>query len=459
MSVIDEKYLEDYPKTIFIESIENILKQMKKSIFKICTKKGTKGTGFFCKIPLLKENKFINTFMTNYHVIEEENEIEIKINNGKLLKKLNFKNNNKYSEQKQDIVIIEINEDFNDLIDYLELDNNVLNDNNINYIGNTIYTIHYPSSIEWDKVGVSFGILKHNFLDKDKEFDFNHYCATERGSSGSPIINSSNNKIIGIHKQSSINNGYNIGLFLSNSVKAFTKIYLEKNKNPSDSANKKINDKVDISSNFNNYTFKDISDNKKLKPHNISKKIINSKIVKFDDIIFIEERLKDINPKIKGISFYLVYRATEDGDKASDFHKKCDKIGPNIVIIKTIKGNIFGGFTFRNWEHLPRDIDSKKPNLGSASRDSNAFAFNINAKKIYNNAKPKEYAIWCNINYGPTFKNNLFQIFDHSLKKGGYCGKKEKSNFGGQMYDYEISGGEETYKVEELEAFEVKFIY
>ena len=91
MSVIDEKYLEDYPKTIFIESIENILKQMKKSIFKICTKKGTKGTGFFCKIPLLKENKFINTFMTNYHVIEEENEIEIKINNGKLLKKLNFK--------------------------------------------------------------------------------------------------------------------------------------------------------------------------------------------------------------------------------------------------------------------------------------------------------------------------------------------------------------------------------
>lgn len=65
-----------------------------------------------------------------------------------------------------------------------------------------------------------------------------------------------------------------MGLFLSNSVKAFTKIYLEKNKNPSDSANKKINDKVDISSNFNNYTFKDISDNEKLKLHNISKKII-----------------------------------------------------------------------------------------------------------------------------------------------------------------------------------------
>ena len=191
---------------------------------------------------------------------------------------------------------------------------------------------------------------------------------------------------------------------------------------------------------------------------NISKDSINSKIVDFSDINFLQNRIKQINPKIKEVYFSLAYRASEDGDKAANFHERCDKIGPNVVLIKTRKGSIFGGFTFRNWEHLARDTDINRPNLGSASRDSNAFGFNVNKQKIYNNEKPNEFAIWCNRNFGPTFKNNLFQIFDHSLKKGGYCNLRKNSNFGGQMFDYEISGGESKFKIEELEVFEVKLL-
>ena len=198
--------------------------------------------------------------------------------------------------------------------------------------------------------------------------------------------------------------------------------------------------------------------NPNLSNHNFSDGLIDSKIVNFDDIIFIQNRIKKIHPKIKDVYFNLCYRATEDGDKAADFHKKCDTIGPNVVIIKTRKGNIFGGFTFKNWEHLPRDIDIKRPNLGSASRDSNAFGFSVNNQKIYNNEKPNEFAIWCNKNFGPTFKNNLFQIFDSCMKKGGYCSIRNNSHFGGQMTDYEISGGESKFKVDELEVFEVKLI-
>ena len=189
---------------------------------------------------------------------------------------------------------------------------------------------------------------------------------------------------------------------------------------------------------------------------NFTKDSINSVIVNFDDIIFIQNRIKAIHPKIKEVYFNLVYRASQDGDKASDFHKKCDTIGPNVSLIKTIKGNIFGGFTFKNWEHLPRDIDVNRPNLGSASRDTNAFGFSVNNQKIYNNEKPNEFAIWCNRNFGPTFKNNLFQIFDSCMKKGGYCSIRTNSHFGGQMYDYEISGGESRFKVEELEVFEIR---
>ena len=187
-----------------------------------------------------------------------------------------------------------------------------------------------------------------------------------------------------------------------------------------------------------------------------SKNSFDSNIVNFEDIFFLFNRIKEINPKIHDINFRLVYRATEDGDRAADFHEKCDKIGPNIVLIKTQKGNVFGGFTFKNWEHMPRDIDENRPNLGSASRDSKAFGFNVNSQKIYNNEKPKEFAIWCNKNYGPTFKNNLFQIFDSCLKKGGYCNVRNNSHFGGQLYDYEIAGGESRFRVDELEVFEVK---
>ena len=183
---------------------------------------------------------------------------------------------------------------------------------------------------------------------------------------------------------------------------------------------------------------------------------IESKIVRDNEIKFLINRIREIHPRINNIYFNLVYRASEDGDKASDFHKKCDKIGPNITLIKTKKGYIFGGFTFKNWEHMPRDIDINKPNLGSASRDSRAFGFSVSNQKVYNNEKPNEFAIWCNRNFGPTFKNNLFQIFDSCLRKGGYCSIRSNSHFGGQMHDYEISGGESRFRVEELEVYEVK---
>ena len=52
-----------------------------------------------------------------------------------------------------------------------------------------------------------------------------HYCSTGNGSSGSPILNLSNNKIIGIHKQSTKTEEYNIGAFLCNSIKEYISLY------------------------------------------------------------------------------------------------------------------------------------------------------------------------------------------------------------------------------------------
>ena len=48
---MEEKLLNNYPLPVSLSTTEEIVKQMKNSICKICTSNGKKGTGFFCKIP------------------------------------------------------------------------------------------------------------------------------------------------------------------------------------------------------------------------------------------------------------------------------------------------------------------------------------------------------------------------------------------------------------------------
>ena len=51
--------------------------------------------------------------------------------------------------------------------------------------------------------------------------DIHHLCSTENGSCGSPILNLFNNKVIGIHKESSTHFRYNIGSFLKKPIQEF----------------------------------------------------------------------------------------------------------------------------------------------------------------------------------------------------------------------------------------------
>ena len=66
---------------------------------------------------------------------------------------------------------------------------------------------------------------------EDKNYNFNHKCSTEKGSSGSPILNT-NNKVIGVHKEGHTSN-FNKGSFLNFPIKEFFK----KNYNNKDEKN------------------------------------------------------------------------------------------------------------------------------------------------------------------------------------------------------------------------------
>jgi hypothetical protein len=45
------------------------------------------------------------------------------------------------------------------------------------------------------------------------------------------------------------------------------------------------------------------------------------------------------------LKWNLIYRASQDGFEAANFHSKCDNKPNTLVIIKSENGNIFGGYT------------------------------------------------------------------------------------------------------------------
>ena len=222
MATKKEKKLNLYPEPISLDQTKNIYEQMQNCVCKICNEDGTKGTGFFCKIPFPDNNHLLPVLMTNNHVINEsilekgKIIIALSLNNEiNEIKEIELEKRLKYTNKKYDITIIELKE--NDYIKkYLELDENIQTNIKAPYVGESIYILHYPGSKD---VAVSYGILKS--INVEKNYNFDHLCSTEDGSSGAPIINLSNLKIIGIHKEASNYYNYNIGLFLYEPLKIF----------------------------------------------------------------------------------------------------------------------------------------------------------------------------------------------------------------------------------------------
>ncbi len=247
MESTKEKKLNTYSKPVSIETTEKILEQMKSCICKICIEDGRKGTGFFCKIPFPDYEHLLSVLITNNHVIDEsvlikeKNKITLSLNNDNEIKEIELDNRLKFTNEEYDITIIEIKEKNDGIDKYLELDKNLQKNINTQYIGESIYILHYPGS---KNVAVSYGILKH--IDIEKSYNFTHLCSIENGSSGAPILNLSNSKIIGINKESSDKNNYNIGLFLNDPLRNFiNKNIVKKEKTnikyvPNNSASRRI---------------------------------------------------------------------------------------------------------------------------------------------------------------------------------------------------------------------------
>ena len=122
--------------------------------------------------------------------------------------------------------------------------------------------------------------------EEKKNYEIRHTFNSDGGSSGGPIINSMNYKVIGIHKGAS-NRDYNLGTFLQKPLQEFKE---KRMKNKEYIGNKK--NKKEIKSNNKN------NNNDKIKEEKYVEKIINNKIdcmCRIEMEINVEDKLKFIN--------------------------------------------------------------------------------------------------------------------------------------------------------------------
>ena len=176
--------------------------------------------------------------------------------------------------------------------------------------------------------------------------------------------------------------------------------------------------------------------------------VFNNSLILNDDIYKKESIINWIQEKINKdkIEFDLIYKISKYGSKSGDFHKYCDNKGPTLLIIKTDKNYIFGGFTPLNWHTKGGEI---------IDESMQTFIFSLNIMKKFEMISFQKKAIRCESGFGPIFGD--FDIGLHDDMKSGQIYANRTCNFMSNN-NLELTGGKgdnEDFKTEELEVYKV----
>lgn len=140
----------------------------------------------------------------------------------------------------------------------------------------------------------------------------------------------------------------------------------------------------------------------------------------------------------------LLYVASRDGDDASQFHAACDGKGATLVVVQSMNGAVFGGYTNVAWA-----------TGGVYKSSSDSFLFRLRPSfKEYDIIGNNGDAVYHGADYGPTFgaghdlciMTNALSNYDSYTNAHTY----EKTK------DYELNDGKKHFKV--LDYFVVKAI-
>jgi hypothetical protein len=155
--------------------------------------------------------------------------------------------------------------------------------------------------------------------------------------------------------------------------------------------------------------------------------------------------------------FALLYRGSQDGLDANDFHSKCDGHKNTLTIIKAKSSSyVFGAFTAVEWESLPPP--------GKFKSDPRAFLFSLTNKKnkpLKMKIEPNrcENAIFCNSELGPSFGDDDIWIENNPNKTMGgisYLGfaYKHPQYACGSEQAKSFLAGRCAFELEEIEVYQ-----
>ena len=152
--------------------------------------------------------------------------------------------------------------------------------------------------------------------------------------------------------------------------------------------------------------------------------------------------LDEIIPKFK--SAKRIFRASEYNFKVADFHKKCDNIGPTILLIKSKTNKYFGAYCASAWN-----------SGGNWIAAEGSFLFSLDNKTKHENYQNPGNAMYGNASYGPTFGGN----HDLFICDNCFNANSSSSNIG---HSYKLTqganaqthfAGSNTFYVEEYEVY------
>ena len=185
-------------------------------------------------------------------------------------------------------------------------------------------------------------------------------------------------------------------------------------------SNQKVNEKIDLDS-----------------------KIIESK----SNINFILDYIKQNDKTLNFNNIKLLFRGSRDGDRTKTCHELCDNKQNVLIIMKSETGYIFGGYS---------KVGFKVNNNLSYKIDNNCFLFSLNLKKIYPVINDKQVICHIRVNVGLCFYDCLaFYDYFMSKKKSYNIRSNIKEYFNGLENKYEMNGGQNDFKYQELEVFQL----
>ena len=200
--------------SLSLSDMKIITAQMEKSVCKTYSEK-TKGTGFFCSIPLGGSQK-VNVLITaSFNLGGKNSHLNFSVNNDKTNYCISMDGRKFYVDEFLKVTIIEIKPN-----DGISEDSFLAFDFNMNLEkGNPIYLISYEQA---EEVKVSTGKILE-IMNSESEITYD--CNSSNGSAGGPLINPSNHLVIAMHKQRDAKRNFKYGSLLKEHFEKFMQIY------------------------------------------------------------------------------------------------------------------------------------------------------------------------------------------------------------------------------------------